>query len=108
MLAATRGCSRPSLLVDRERALVGGLRLGEAILEPLGVCERPERACQIGVLGPEGLLADRERAAFERLGVRIPAVHAGQLGERLQRRRGLRVRSRRGRRSRRRETPSST
>ncbi len=85
---ATSGWSGPSAFSSIAECvtLVERLGLGVAALAPLEHGQVVERGADIGVVGAERLLADREGALVERLGLGVAALGPVQLGQVVERR----------------------
>ena len=79
---ATSGWSGPSAFSPiAQRALVERLGVGVAALGLVQRGQVVERGGDIGVIGAERLLADRESALVERLGVGVAALGLVQHGQ---------------------------
>jgi len=79
LIATTTGYQTRAFGAAAER-----LRLREAALLGLELPQRDERSDHLGVLGPEGLLADGERPAAAQLGVGVAALQALERGKRVE------------------------
>ena len=83
---ATTGWSGPSAFSRIARvALVERLGLGVAALGLVQLGQVVERLCDIGVVGAQRLLVDRQRALIERLGLGVAALVLVQQGQVVER-----------------------
>ena len=78
----TSGWSGPSAFSRMARLrLIERLGLGVAALGSVQVGQVVERGADVGVVGPQRLLTDREAALVERLGLGVAALGLVQLGQ---------------------------